>query len=120
HALLGGTGLVLGVAWYLVTRPTLLEGPAFDGTSLSLPMPIEIDALVAWALAGGLMGLVTASVWRRSRSDRAPGRRGLELIELARRPSVDELLAGARERAIRTQTRLPADRILEHRNADRR
>jgi plasmid stability protein len=42
-----------------------------------------------------------------------------ELIELARRPSVDELLAATRERAKRTESRLSADRILEHRDADR-
>ena len=42
-----------------------------------------------------------------------------ELIELARRPSVDELLTRARKRTSQTGTRLPAAAILEHRNADR-
>jgi plasmid stability protein len=42
-----------------------------------------------------------------------------ELIELARKPSVEEVLAGARARSQATSSRLPADRILEHRDVDR-
>ena len=42
-----------------------------------------------------------------------------ELIELARRPSVDDLLSSARTRITSTQSRLPAATILEHRDADR-
>jgi plasmid stability protein len=42
-----------------------------------------------------------------------------ELIELARRPSVDDLLGRARARTASTQSRLPAATILEHRDADR-
>jgi len=42
-----------------------------------------------------------------------------ELIELARRPSVDDLLSRARTRTMSTQSRLPAATILEHRDADR-
>jgi hypothetical protein len=64
--MLGGIGLVVGSAWYLVTRPKVLEGPDYDGAWLSLPMPVELDALVAWALAGGLIGLLIASVWPRA------------------------------------------------------
>jgi hypothetical protein len=66
HAMLGGIGLVVGSAWYLVTRPKVLEGPDYDGAWLSLPMPVELDALIAWALAGGLIGLLIASVWPRA------------------------------------------------------
>jgi hypothetical protein len=43
-----------------------------------------------------------------------------ELIELARRPDVDALLVRVRERKERTGSRLPSDRILAHRDADRR
>lgn len=43
-----------------------------------------------------------------------------ELIELARRPHPDVLLARIRERKQRTGSELPADRILQHRDADRR
>jgi len=42
-----------------------------------------------------------------------------ELIELARKPSVGEILARARSRTRATASRLPADRILEHRDAER-
>jgi plasmid stability protein len=42
-----------------------------------------------------------------------------ELIELARKPSVDDVLAAARSRSRATTSRLPASRILEHRDADR-
>lgn len=42
------------------------------------------------------------------------------LIELASRPDVEVVLARIRERKQRTGSRLPADRILEHRDADRR
>jgi len=43
-----------------------------------------------------------------------------ELIELSRRPDPDVLLARVRERKQRTGSELPADRILQHRDADRR
>lgn len=43
-----------------------------------------------------------------------------ELIELARKPSVGDVLARARSRTQTTSSRLPAGRILEHRDADRR
>ncbi len=42
-----------------------------------------------------------------------------ELIELARKPSVDDLLARARARKNATGTRLNAQQILDHRDADR-
>ena len=42
-----------------------------------------------------------------------------ELIELARRPTVDDLLSRARMRTVSTESRLPAATILEHRDADR-
>ena len=42
-----------------------------------------------------------------------------ELILLARRPSVEDLLTRARARTTSTQSRLPAATILEHRDADR-
>lgn len=44
----------------------------------------------------------------------------LELIELARRPTADDLMSRVRERKRRTGTRLDADTILEFRDADRR
>jgi plasmid stability protein len=44
----------------------------------------------------------------------------LELIELARKPSLDDLLARVRERKEATRSRLPTRRILAHRDADRR
>jgi antitoxin FitA len=44
----------------------------------------------------------------------------LQLIELARRPDPEVLLARVRERKASMGTRLPADRILTHREADRR
>ena len=42
-----------------------------------------------------------------------------ELIELARKPSVEDVLAGARSRTTATSSSLTASRILEHRDADR-
>lgn len=43
-----------------------------------------------------------------------------QLIELARRPDAEALLARIRDRKQRTGSRLPADAILAHRDADRR
>jgi plasmid stability protein len=43
-----------------------------------------------------------------------------QLIELASRPDADTILARIRERKQRTGSRLPADRILAHGDADRR
>lgn len=43
-----------------------------------------------------------------------------ELIELARRPSPEVLIARIRERKRVTGSRLSADQILRHRDADRR
>ena len=43
-----------------------------------------------------------------------------QLIDLASRPDVETVLARIRERKQRTGSRLPADAILAHRNADRR
>jgi antitoxin FitA len=42
-----------------------------------------------------------------------------ELIELARKPSVIDLLDAARSRTRATSSRLPAERVLGHRDADR-
>jgi len=42
-----------------------------------------------------------------------------ELIELASKPSVEEVLARARSRTRTTSSSLPAARILDHRDADR-
>lgn len=42
-----------------------------------------------------------------------------ELIDLARRPSVDQLLSQAESRKHATGARLSAERILAHRNAER-
>jgi hypothetical protein len=42
-----------------------------------------------------------------------------ELIELARKPSVDDVLERARARSRTTSSSLPAARILGHRDADR-
>jgi antitoxin FitA len=42
-----------------------------------------------------------------------------ELIELARKPSVEEVLKRARARTRTTSSTLPAARILDHRDADR-
>ena len=42
-----------------------------------------------------------------------------ELMELARKPSAEDLLMRARERARATSSRLPAERILDYRDADR-
>jgi hypothetical protein len=42
-----------------------------------------------------------------------------ELIELARKPSVDDVLSNARVRIRATSSSLSAMRILEHRDADR-
>lgn len=44
----------------------------------------------------------------------------LQLIELARRPDPEVLLARIRERKASTGSRLAAERILSHRDADRR
>jgi antitoxin FitA len=44
----------------------------------------------------------------------------IELIELASRPSVDEVLARVRARTEATGTRLSAEQILEYRDADRK
>ncbi|MGH3971846.1 MAG: FitA-like ribbon-helix-helix domain-containing protein [Pseudonocardiaceae bacterium] len=43
-----------------------------------------------------------------------------ELIELARRPSAEQLLDRVRERKAATSTQLSIEKILEHRDADRR
>lgn len=42
-----------------------------------------------------------------------------ELIELARKPTVVDVIAQARARTRTTSSRLPAATILEHRDADR-
>jgi antitoxin FitA len=42
-----------------------------------------------------------------------------ELIELARKPSVEDVLTRARSRTRTTSSSLPAARILDHRDADR-
>jgi plasmid stability protein len=42
-----------------------------------------------------------------------------ELIELARKPTVDDVIRRARARARTTSSRLPRARILDHRDADR-
>ena len=43
-----------------------------------------------------------------------------ELVEMARRPDVQTLMARVRARKERTDTRLPADKIARHRDRDRR
>lgn len=43
-----------------------------------------------------------------------------ELVRIAERPSTSELLDRVRARKSATRTELPAERILEHRTADRR
>ena len=43
-----------------------------------------------------------------------------QLIELARRPDVGVLMAQVRERKLHTPTTLPPERILSHRDSDRR
>jgi plasmid stability protein len=43
-----------------------------------------------------------------------------ELIELARRPDADAVVARMRERKARTETRLTRDKILAYRDMDRR
>jgi hypothetical protein len=43
-----------------------------------------------------------------------------QLIELARRPDPEAVLARIRERKSRTESRLSRQRILSHRDADRR
>jgi plasmid stability protein len=42
-----------------------------------------------------------------------------ELIELARKPSVEDVLDRARSRTRTTSSNLPGGRILEHRDVDR-
>ena len=44
----------------------------------------------------------------------------MQLVELARRPDPETLLAQVRERKHRAGTKLPAARIIEHLEADRR
>lgn len=43
-----------------------------------------------------------------------------QLIELARRPDPEALMARVRDRKRGTGTRLPAERIMAHRDAERR
>ncbi len=43
-----------------------------------------------------------------------------ELIDLARRPAADVLMARVRERKLRTESRLTRDRILAYREVDHR
>jgi len=43
-----------------------------------------------------------------------------ELIELARKPTVEEVIGRARSRTRATSSRLPAARILDHLDAERR
>jgi antitoxin FitA len=57
---------------------------------------------------------------RRWRGGRSRNYLRLQLIELARRPDPEVLLARLRERKASMGTRLPADRILTHTEADRR
>lgn len=42
-----------------------------------------------------------------------------QLVELARRPDAQALMARVRDRKARSQSELSRDRILEHRDADR-
>jgi hypothetical protein len=42
-----------------------------------------------------------------------------ELIELARKPTIEEVLSRARSRTQTTSSSMPAPRILDHRDADR-
>lgn len=44
----------------------------------------------------------------------------LQLIQLTKRPDPDAVLSNVRQRKQRTGSRLPAEAILEHRDADRR
>jgi hypothetical protein len=44
----------------------------------------------------------------------------VELIELARKPSVEDVLKRARARTNTTASNLPAMRIVDHRDADRK
>lgn len=43
-----------------------------------------------------------------------------QLVRLTERPTMSELVDRIRARKTATKTELPSDRILEHRNADRR
>jgi hypothetical protein len=52
-------GATFGVACYLAARQPALEGPDFNGTWLSIPLPIEPWSVVSWAVAGGLAALTT-------------------------------------------------------------
>ncbi len=56
--LAAAVGALTGGALYLLTRPVALEGPDYDGTWLSIPLPMEPATLAASALAGALVAIV--------------------------------------------------------------
>jgi hypothetical protein len=58
----------VGALGYLATRPTVLEGPDYDGTWLSLELPIEPWALVSWIAAGAVAVVVVVSAGSALRS----------------------------------------------------
>jgi hypothetical protein len=63
-ALIALAGALLGAGAYFARRPTALEGFDYDGSWLSIPLPVEPLALVSWAIAGSLVGLAAVSVAR--------------------------------------------------------
>jgi hypothetical protein len=60
-------GAASGAALYLLRRPTALEGPDYDGTWLSIPLPMEPVTVAAWAIAGLLVALTTVGMLRAAR-----------------------------------------------------
>lgn len=60
----GVAGLALGAAAYLVRRPAALQGPDFDGSWLSLPLPLEPVTLLWWTLAGAITAFAVLSAVR--------------------------------------------------------
>jgi hypothetical protein len=51
-------GAALGATAYHASRPLVLEGADFDGSWLSIPLPVEPWSMAIWAIAGGLLALV--------------------------------------------------------------
>lgn len=61
-------GGAIGAIAYFARRPTTLDGPDYDGTWRSIPLPVEPWTLCWWAVAGALVGLAALAVARRLRA----------------------------------------------------
>jgi hypothetical protein len=68
-------GAMLGAIAYFARRPIALQGPDYDGTWLTVPLPVEGWTLLFWTLAGALVGLAALASARAVRDLRGPASR---------------------------------------------